>query len=96
MLDRIHFQIIENTYNNQWIFGILFMDQFATLFNYDDKSITFYSEYSNIKSNKLNIVKGDQNKKEIILLYIINIFLVIVVVFLIFQYKYLRNFTRNN
>lgn len=96
MLDRIYFQIIENTYNNQWIFGILFMDQFATLFNYDDKSITFYSEYSNIKSNKLNIVKGDQNKKEIILLYIINIFLVIGVVFLIFQYKYLRNFTRNN
>ena len=47
----------ENNIKNEWSFGIAFLNLFTTEFDYDSKSITFYTktnEYININTKVKN------------------------------------------
>ena len=48
-----YFEHNNHNYESKWVFGNLFMKEYSMLFDYEDKTITFYSQEENFKKAKV-------------------------------------------
>lgn len=74
-------EIQENLDNNQWVLGSIFLNQIATLFDYESKTITFYSNH------RIKVLNSyDSLHKKSVILYLYWLILVTLVIGIAYQY----------